>query len=468
MVLSIKSAQLKNVRIAVGSIPPPPEPMLLVINSSYTGDVVQLPFDGDYGIYTITVNWGDGTVESFTSDGQRPVHTYSASDIYNITVTGTAATFGTTNTDMSYLTGVSSFGNLGLTSLRNAFRGAANLTSLPESLPSTVTNLSNMLAWATSFNGDITLWNTSNVTSFDTMFSQAQSFNQNIGSWNTSSALYMTDMFYNALAFNQPLGNWDTSNVQTMDGMFNSSAFNQDISGWNTINVTDMSYMFENTAFNQPIGSWNTSSVSSMFRMFFNSAFNQNINGWNTSGVVDMVSMFEGNTVFNQPLSSWDTSSTEFMESMFSGCTAFDQDLSAWSVPLIPSYPYNFAYGTPIEFVAAKLPWPPLPPAPNSVSFDVVNTNNATQNTVNITIPVTTGQWISFSMQPGFQPGVNTYYVGEPYLLLFYPNGDMVLDGYTAQSPSLTVQAEVDGDYSLHIGALQDTQCYGVASWNVG
>jgi surface protein len=64
------------------------------------------------------------------------------------------------------------------------------------------------------------------------MFSQCTSFNGNITNWNTEKIGYMLSMFYNATAFNQPL-NWDTSNVVTMTNMFsNATSFNQDISNF--------------------------------------------------------------------------------------------------------------------------------------------------------------------------------------------------------------------------------------------
>ena len=134
-----------------------------------------------------------------------------------------------------------------------------------------------------SFNDDISHWDTSSVSSMSEMFRRTASFNGNIGSWDTSSVISMDSMFSEVTAFNANISAWNTSSVRYMNGMFTSSSnFNQDISNWDTSNVINMSFMFNNAAsFNQGIGKWNTSNVSEMTAMF-NSAiiFNQDLSSW--------------------------------------------------------------------------------------------------------------------------------------------------------------------------------------------
>ena len=153
-----------------------------------------------------------------------------------------------------------------------------------------------------TFNGDISRWNTAQVTDMSRMFAQASAFNQAIGSWNTTQVADMNDMFYYASAFNQAIGSWNTAQVTDMSRVFaQASVFNQDIGGWNTEKVTYMDYMFQDaSAFNGDIGSWNTALVTNMNSMFSSaSAFNQDISGWTgTAATSAQTDMFLGATAF--------------------------------------------------------------------------------------------------------------------------------------------------------------------------
>jgi surface protein len=153
------------------------------------------------------------------------------------------------------------------------------------------------------------------------MFRLATSFNQNISSWNTTNVTNMGGMFISGAAFNQPIGSWDTANVTSMASMFSGAAsFNQNIGSWDTANVTSMASMFRNA-----------------------STFNQNIGGWDTSSVTTMLEMFDGATAFNQPIGGWDTNNVTSMGAMFRGTTSFNQNLTGWCVGGISSLPGGFS-----------------------------------------------------------------------------------------------------------------------------
>ena len=133
--------------------------------------------------------------------------------------------------------------------------------------------------------------------------------------------------------FNGDISEWNTAKVTTMAGMFRcglyvqfSSAFNQDIGRWNTEKVTNMKSMFRfATAFNQDIGGWNTAQVTNMGFMFYYAfAFSHDIGRWNTSKVADMRAMFYYASAFNQDISLWTgLAATTAQSDMFLYASAF-------------------------------------------------------------------------------------------------------------------------------------------------
>jgi len=77
-----------------------------------------------------------------------------------------------------------------------------NLVKVPTVLPSNLTRLKRMFSRATSFNQDISMWDTSNVTEMDNMFELASAFNQDLSQWCVSN---ITSLPY---AFDQEATNW--------------------------------------------------------------------------------------------------------------------------------------------------------------------------------------------------------------------------------------------------------------------
>jgi hypothetical protein len=182
-----------------------------VIPASGSGTIVDVALGVTSGI---TINWGDSTTTPVT-DGIPIVtygHTYPASALpitYTITISGTSlGSFGvtqespTTLRGIQYLTSVGSFGTLGITNFTNAFYGATSLTSVPSTLPSSVTNIRSMFRNASVFNQDISGWVVNNVTNMFGVFSGATIFNQNISTWNVTNVNTMRFMFFGS-NFNQ-------------------------------------------------------------------------------------------------------------------------------------------------------------------------------------------------------------------------------------------------------------------------
>nr|WP_321412417.1 BspA family leucine-rich repeat surface protein [uncultured Allomuricauda sp.] len=296
--------------------------------------------------YDFTIDWGDGTVENINAvpDTEMFEHTYTEPGTYSVAIQGQfpvismSIVYEALDLDaVNKLLSIEQWGNMVWQNFYFAFRKCENMIYNATDVPdlSNVTDMEGMFSDATSFNGDLSGWDTSNVTDMGGMFSGATSFNGDISGWNTASVTNMSFMFGEATSFNGDISGWDTSNVTTMEDMFvDATSFNGDISGWDTSSVTDMRSMFSYaTSFNGDIGDWVTSSVTDMSLMFVDAtSFNGDISGWDTSSVTVMNDMFSGATSFNKDISSWNTKNVTSMNGMFLGATSFDQDLGGWDI----------------------------------------------------------------------------------------------------------------------------------------
>ena len=231
-----------------------------VVNPPVSGETISamdatgLVFElGLFGDRNVSIDWGDNTssvINCFISEcGSSNLHTYATSGQYTITISGTLTGFGQDRSVLDsengpgpligaqYLTGVSSFGDLGLTSLDFAFFSASNLASVPSVLPGTVVSMSGMFAGASLFNQSLNSWDTGSVTDMSGMFAGASFFDQSLNSWDTGSVTDMSGMFYGASAFDQSLSSWNVSLVTSMEDMLDNSAlstanYDATLDGW--------------------------------------------------------------------------------------------------------------------------------------------------------------------------------------------------------------------------------------------
>ncbi|MEG0596120.1 MAG: BspA family leucine-rich repeat surface protein, partial [Aurantimicrobium sp.] len=170
-----------------------------------------------------SVDWGDNVSNnSFT-------HTYSGST-RTVTVSITEdpqfpiVGFGAWSWQGSEeLRTVQSWGDLTLFSLNAAFNDCDGLTSVPNYLPATVTDLRYAFSESDSNPPEVTQWNTHNVTNMGGMFFSAPNFNQDISSWDTSNVTNMDYMFSRTFAFNRDLSSWDIRNLQSAQNIFSTS-----------------------------------------------------------------------------------------------------------------------------------------------------------------------------------------------------------------------------------------------------
>ena len=297
----------------------------------------------------LTIDWGDNVITTVTTNGTQS-HTYSASDEYQVSMTGDLSRIilGDVGSTAGKLASIDQWGDIEWSSMKSAFPYTHNMKYNASDVPnlSGVSSMENMFKRALKFDGDLSEWNVSAVTDMHDVFTHASSFNGNVSTWNVSAVTDMGYMFNGASVFNGDISSWNVSAVTNMRDMFDSaSVFNGDISRWNVSAVTNMAEMFHiASVFNGDISGWNVSAVTDMNRMFSGaSVFNGDISSWNVSSVTDMSHMFSRATSFDSDISGWNVSSVTDMSHMFSRATSFDSDISGWNVSSVKDTSYMFS-----------------------------------------------------------------------------------------------------------------------------
>jgi len=327
---------------------------------------INLPMGVYGGIVNVTVDWGDGTSNAYTTGGIRS-KTYAAgvTGLVTVIISGQLEQFGG-NTNIQGLVRVDNIGvGLGLNSLREMFRNVtSNTTFCTPNIPPTVKSIRGMFLNG-NVNFNVTGFTVDQVEDFSECFKDNTTFNQNIGGWDMFSAQTLESMFevgVGSNSFNQNIGGWNVSTVKSFKNMFalrnvaQIQVFNQNIGGWDMSSAEDISGMFGlvstagtptgSHAFNngesQSINNWNVSNVTNMRGVFGNNsnvggsiaahAFNQPINQWDVSKVTNFSQMFSVARSFNQSLAGWNLSSATSVSRMFAG-SDFSNDVSGWVLP---------------------------------------------------------------------------------------------------------------------------------------
>ena len=197
-----------------------------------------------YNTENVTINWGDQSSNKLDDkDSQYITHKYTKNKAYMVKISGTFKRFVSKSNDN--LSGLISFGDVGLESLENAFADEKSITFVPSELPSSVTNLMGCFMNTGKTISGISNWDVSNVSNMSLMFYKTENLNPDISKWNVSNVKFMLSMFKNAQKFNRDISGWDVSNVTHMSGMFSGAeSFDQDLSSWDISKVTDLAGMF--------------------------------------------------------------------------------------------------------------------------------------------------------------------------------------------------------------------------------
>jgi|GEM_PF-4692311 len=153
--------------------------------------IVEAQMNGTYDLWLDSwqgfqyIDWGDGNIVDLpegdsTSGGFK---TYSQPGTYVVTAKHLPATGDIKNTYAGQ--GLVRVAKLPSANAGNwlSFEDSPKLVSVPDVIPSGITNLSFCFNECSTFNQDISGWDVSKVTDFSYMFDSAASFNQDLSGW---------------------------------------------------------------------------------------------------------------------------------------------------------------------------------------------------------------------------------------------------------------------------------------------
>lgn len=321
----------------------------------------------------IVIDWGDGTVESFSNptNSESARHTYAVPGSYTITIDRfnnprgllwiARNTIGNTVWFMGYGhdNGIKEIVQWESTGYSQIGVGSCTLEKLPNHPPPNTTNLAGILQGSINFNQDLTVWeeitpsnismafqgcfvltsipplDTRNCTDFSRVFESCRLLEPDLSSWVTSNGTTMSHMLSDVVNFNSDITGWDVSKVTNFDRLFaNHALFNYDINGWNVSSGTTFHGMFLGTQlFNQPLNSWNVSNATTMGEMFYAThAFNQPLNNWvvDSDKTTNLEGMFASSRAFNGDISTWQIRTT--VRRMFEQALVFNSPIGQWPV----------------------------------------------------------------------------------------------------------------------------------------
>ena len=186
-------------------------------------------------------------------------------------------------------------------------------------------------------NEDLSGWNTGQAEKMDSMFLGAQSFRgKGVSGWDVAKVKSMAGMFESCTSFDQNLSTWNTSLVENFSFMFARSSFaGRGISEWTTVSAVNMSYaFFELPKMDSDFSKWDTSRVVDLSfmvrRLHLISLVLHNL--------LTLISLQfnECSSFTGKGLENFDTSRVENMAQMFEQCPKFEGDMIGnWNTSLV-------------------------------------------------------------------------------------------------------------------------------------
>jgi hypothetical protein len=276
-------------------------PMIIEVTVADGGSIT-IPFASG-GTYAGSVNFGDGTVNTFSAFNSAGLtHVYANGGVYLITITGTFPKFRVNNQAFRFkLTDVKQFGSnqfdgldfYGCTALVNVACNDTPSFKANTSIQALVRACTALVSWS-----NMEYWECSKVNNITLAFLSTP-LTVNVSNWNISLITSLASTFGtapNVVGY----ASWDVSLVTNLNQTWLNNTNVQDCSAWNITNaLTTMVQTFSNATGRFSIATWVTDNVVNMDSCYRTGGYNFSLASNNFSSVTNMTLFFQSNATFS-------------------------------------------------------------------------------------------------------------------------------------------------------------------------
>ena len=327
------------------------------------------------GTFDYVIDWGDGTVENYTTNDNIS-HTYATAGDHITKITGdfphiNMGDVGISTTFKNKLYEILNWGDIAWDSLENAFLSCSNLdfsSSIDSPNLQNCTSLYGTFRLCTSLgnvngnNIDLSSWDVSNVTTIGEFYTAySETMNVDLSGWVINANITFGRLVDRCNILD--VTDWDVSGLTNFYNIFNESQNLQAIAGlntWNVSNGVNFTRIFRRLYDLKSLGdlsSWSFAPNSNLTEMFFASirdsmdqTTRNSILNLDVSNATNMQSMFSYSNITSWlNLSNWDVSGASNFNGFLSNSALttqnYDETLISWAAQSLQSN-VNISFGT--------------------------------------------------------------------------------------------------------------------------
>jgi surface protein len=218
---------------------------VMVMRTTTPNETVTIPCQ-NVGTFNAEIDWGDGSTSTITAYNDADLaHEYADAGDYTIRISGSFPNiYFNDGGDKAKVISVNNLGDVGWTTLLNAWLGCSNLATFTvgNTDTSSVTNISKTLNGTAVSTLDLRGMDVSSVTTLFGTFANCSNLSTiNVSGWNTSSVTFSNFTFNNCTSLTSlDLSDWDTSNVTDIQSFMNNCTSLTDVIGLEGLDISGL------------------------------------------------------------------------------------------------------------------------------------------------------------------------------------------------------------------------------------